>query len=183
MAMIGYARTSTVEQLAGLENQIEILKHKGADKIFKEQVSAVSENRLKFNEMLAYVREGDCIVVTKLDRAFRSVKDMVNTVDTLEKKGVSIQVLDMNLDTSTPTGKLMLNLLASIGEFERSIMKERQLIGIAKAKLEKKYTGRRPSINVAEIKRLYDEENLTPTQVAKRMGIGRASVYRLLKQS
>ena len=183
MAMIGYARTSTVEQLAGLENQIEILKHKGADKIFKEQVSAVSENRLKFNEMLAYVREGDCIVVTKLDRAFRSVKDMVNTVDTLEKKGVSIQVLDMNLDTSTPTGKLMLNLLASIGEFERSIMKERQLIGIAKAKLEKKYTGRRPSINVAEIKRLQDEEYLTPTQVAKRMGIGRASVYRLLKQS
>ena len=182
MAIIGYARTSTVEQLAGLENQVKILESKNVCKIFQEQVSAVSKNRVEFNKMLDYTREGDSIIVTKLDRAFRSVKDMVNTVEELGQRGISLQVLDMNLDTSTPTGKLMLNLLASIGEFERSIMKERQLVGIAKAKKEMKYTGRKPSINVDEIKRLKRDECLNPTQIAKRIGIGRASVYRLLRR-
>lgn len=180
MAVIGYARTSTIEQVAGFEKQIEILNGAGANRIYKEQTSAVGK-RPQFDKMLDYVREGDTIIITKLDRGFRSVKDMCTTVDFLEEKGVKLQVLDMNLDTSTPTGRLMLNLLASIGEFERNIMKERQKVGIAKAKAEKKYTGRKQSIDVSEIKRLRNEEGLNPTQIAKKMGIGRASVYRLLK--
>ena len=142
---IGYARTSTTDQKAGLEAQLRDLKAAGCTKIFREELSSVAARRPQLDAALEWVREGDILIVTKLDRLARSVSDMVAITEALKKKGVALRILAMNLDTSTPTGKLMVNLLGSIAEFERELMLERQREGIAKAKAEGKYAGRQPT--------------------------------------
>ena len=116
---IGYARTSTVDQVAGFEAQIDALGKAGADKIFKEQVSAVAVARPELDAAMDFVREGDALVVTKLDRLARSVADLVQIIAKLDAKGVALKILDMGLDTSTPAGKLMLNVFGAVAQFER----------------------------------------------------------------
>lgn len=180
---IGYARTSTVDQCAGLEAQIRDLKAAGCERIFEEQVSSVDlRQRERLEEALSYVREGDTLVVTKLDRLARSMAHLMEVRQALEAKGVALSVLGLNLDTSTATGKLMINLLGSVAEFERSIMLERQREGIAKAKALGKYKGRAPTARAkaADVVAL-KAEGVSPTEIARRLGIGRASVYRILK--
>lgn len=130
--LIGYGRTSTLDQIAGLEAQHAELTAVGVDKIFSEQVSSVAE-RAQLDAAMNYVREGDVFVVTKIDRLARSVSGLVAIADELSAKGVSLRVLDPDIDTSTPMGKLLLNLLGSIAQFEREIMLQRQQEGIAKA--------------------------------------------------
>ncbi len=130
---VGYARTSTVEQIAGLEAQEKELKASGVEKLFSERISSVAK-REKLEAALDFCREGDVLVVTKLDRLARSMADLVAITTKLTTKGVDLQVLGMGLDTSTATGKLMLNIMGSVAEFERSIMLERQKEGIARAK-------------------------------------------------
>ena len=117
---IGYARTSTVEQIAGLEAQECELRETGVEKVFSERVSSVAK-REQLEAALDFCRNGDVLVVTKLDRLARSMTDLVAITSKLKAKGVELQVLAMNLDTSTPTGKLMLNLMGSFAEFEREI--------------------------------------------------------------
>ena len=153
---IGYARTSTIDQKAGLEAQLRDLKAAGCKKVFQEELSSVAARRPQLDAALEWVREGDILIVTKLDRLARSVADMVAITEALRKKGVGLRILAMNLDTSTPTGKLMVNLLGSIAEFERELMLERQREGIAKAKAEGKYAGRQPTARrkAAEVLRL-----------------------------
>ncbi|MEQ1672298.1 MAG: recombinase family protein, partial [Hyphomicrobium sp.] len=119
--VIGYARTSTVEQAAGFEAQVRELEAVGATKIFKEQVSSVS-HRAQLDALIDFVREGDTVIVTKLDRLARSMRDLLEIVAQIEKKGAGLRILAMNLDTTTATGKLMLNVLGSVAEFERSMM-------------------------------------------------------------
>jgi DNA invertase Pin-like site-specific DNA recombinase len=138
---IGYARTSTVEQIAGLEAQDCELRAAGVEKVFSERVSSVAK-REQLEAALDFCRKGDVLVVTKLDRLARSMTDLVAITSKLKAKGVELQVLAMALDTSTPTGKLMLNLMGSFAEFEREIMLERQREGVARAKAEGKYRGR-----------------------------------------
>src|SRR5262249_46168919 len=133
--LIGYARTSTVEQLAGLEAQLKRLRDVGCKKVFQERISSVAK-RDQLAAALDYAREGDVLVVTKLDRLARSVADLVDIGQRIEGKGASLRILDMDLDTKTPTGRLMLNLIGSIAQFERELMLERQREGIAKAKSE-----------------------------------------------
>ncbi|MGO7484629.1 recombinase family protein [Rhizobium ruizarguesonis] len=180
--MIGYARTSTTDQKAGLDAQLRDLQAAGCTKIFKEQLSSVANNRPELERALEFVREGDVLVVTKLDRLARSVADLVAITAALKEKGVELRILTMNLDTATPTGKLMLNLLGSIAEFERELMLERQREGIAKAKAEGKYKGRAPTARAKseEVKRL-KAEGLTADAIAEKLGIGRASVFRILR--
>jgi DNA invertase Pin-like site-specific DNA recombinase len=179
--IIGYARTSTVEQVAGLEAQIEQLRRTGVEKVFREQISSVDATRPELAAALDYAREGDTLVVTKLDRLARSVADLLAIVHRLEAKGVSLRILDMGIDTSTPTGKLMLTLLGAIAEWERSVMLERQRHGIAKAKAEGKYRGRVPTAKrKAEEVRTLAAAGTKPAEIAVRTGISRASVYRLL---
>jgi DNA invertase Pin-like site-specific DNA recombinase len=132
---IGYARTSTVEQIAGLEGQEWELREAGVEKVFSERVSSVAK-RAQLEAALEFCRKGDVLVVTKLDRLARSMTDLVGITATLKAKGVELQVMAMDLDTSTPTGKLMLNLMGSFAEFEREIMLERQREGVARAKAE-----------------------------------------------
>jgi DNA invertase Pin-like site-specific DNA recombinase len=137
--LVGYARTSTTDQKAGLEAQLRDLQAIGCHRVFSEEVSSVDTSRPQLEHALDYIREGDTFVVTKLDRLARSVADLVKIRDRLQRKGVGLRILQMGgeqVDTSTPTGSLLLNLLGSIAEFERELMLERQREGIAKAKSE-----------------------------------------------
>ena len=142
---IGYARTSTVEQKAGLEAQLRDLKAAGVKKIFSEQLSSVDSKRDQLEAAIDYCREGDVLVCTKLDRLARSVADVVKIEERLREKGAALQIMDPAMDTSTPAGRLTFNVLASIAQFEREIMLTRQREGIAKAKGEGKYKGRAPT--------------------------------------
>jgi len=121
---IGYAPSSTVDQQAGYEAQIRTLNAAGCDKIFAEQVSSVAQ-RVQLEAAIDYAREGDALVVTKLDRLARSVAHLVSIGERLDAKGVSLKVLEQSIDTSTPTGRLMFNMLGAIAQFERELMLER----------------------------------------------------------
>jgi DNA invertase Pin-like site-specific DNA recombinase len=179
--LIGYARTSTVTQGAGLEAQERDLKAIGVDRLFTEQVSSVA-TREQLEAAMDYCRDGDALVVTKLDRLARSIRDLCAIVDRLEAKGVSIRILSMNLDTATPTGKLMLNVLGSVAQFEREVMLERQREGIAKAKGEGKYKGREPTAmrQADQIKALV-AQGWTRPRIAEELEISLRSVYRAQK--
>src|SRR5215510_10351029 len=139
---IGYARSSTIDQEAGFQAQIKSLKEAGCEKVFAEQVSSLAE-RLQLDAALDYARQGDTLVITKLDRLARSVFHLVTIGERLEEKGVALKVLEQAIDTSSCTGRLMFNMLGAIAQFERELMLERQREGIAKAK--GKYKGRAPT--------------------------------------
>jgi DNA invertase Pin-like site-specific DNA recombinase len=184
--LIGYARTSTTDQQAGLDAQVRDLKAVGCRKVFSEQASAVSA-RAHLDAALDYCRDGDTLVVTKLDRLARSARHLSEVVDQLEAKGVTLRILNFGgdaVDTRGATGRLMLNMFAAMAQFEREMMLERQREGIAKAKAEGKYKGRKPTARVkaAEAVHLFNEGKKV-SQIAKQLGIGRGSVYRALAAS
>ena len=183
--LIGYARTSTLDQKAGLEAQTRDLKAAACERIFEEQVSSVDVvKREALAQAIAFARQGDTLVVTKLDRLARSVAHLVDVMGQLEAKGVALRILAMNIDTATPTGKLMLAILGGVAEFEREIMLERQREGIAKAKADGKYKGRAPTARAKaeDVMRMHGE-GVGGTEIAKRLGIGRASVYRIIGEA
>ena len=177
---VGYARTSTSDQTAGLAAQERDLKAAGAEQIFSEQVSSAAK-RVKLAECLAFLRESDVLTVTKPDRLARSTAELLSIEADLTRRGVGLVVLSMGgekLDTRKPTSKLMLTILAGVATWEREIMLERQREGIAKAKAAGKYKGRPVSIDAAQVKQL--RATLGPAAIAKRLGIARSSVYRTL---
>lgn len=183
-ALVGYARTSTTDQKAGLEAQLRDLKAAGCTKVFHEEISSIAATRPQLNAALEYVREGDVLVVTKLDRLARSVADLVSIQAGLTAKGVDLRILSMNLDTSTAMGKLMVNVLGSIAEFERELMLERQREGIAKAKAEGKYAGRQPTARrkAAEVMRMR-AEGKSARDIQDALGISKASVFRIIAEA
>ena len=179
-------RASTAEQEAGLAAQERDLRAAGCSKVFAERVSSVGE-RARLDAALDYLREGDALVVTRPDRLARSVADLLGIVGRLDAKRVALRILSMGgdaLDTGTPTGRMMLTVLGAVAEFERTLVLERQREGIAKAKAEGRYKGRKPTARAKaeEVRRLHARE-VRPTEIAKRLGIGRAAVYRALKES
>nr|CAD6597706.1 recombinase family protein [Rhizobium sp. TCK] len=183
-AIVGYARTSTTDQKAGLEGQLRDLKAAGCTKIFQEEVSSVAAKRSELERALEYVREGDVLLVTKPDRLARSTLDLLQIAQDLEQRGVTLRVLSLDLNTSTPTGKLMLTVLGGIAAFERDLMLERQREGIAKAKAEGKYKGRaRTARSKAEDVIRLRNEGKSPMDIVKTIGISRASVFRILKEA
>src|SRR3954453_4791818 len=178
--MIGYARTSTTDQAAGLAAQERDLRAAGAEKIFSEMVSSVA-HRAVLDQCLGFLREGDVLVVSKPDRLARSTAELLTIEADLTKRRIGLLVLSMGgerLDTRNPTSKLMLTILAGVATWEREIMLERQREGIAKAKAEGKYKGRPVSIDATVIKRL--AETMRPTAIARQLGIARSSVYRVM---
>lgn len=180
MAIIGYARVSTEGQ--ELTAQLEQLTAAGVDKVFQEKVSGVRQDRPQLAAMLEHVREGDTVVICKLDRIARSTKHLLEIVEALEKKQVSFKVLNINLDTSTPTGKLMLSMLAAIGQFEREMMLERQREGIRIAKEQGAYKGRKATARALSGQVLdLLAQGKTKQAVAEELKIGIASVYRIAK--
>lgn len=181
MAVVGYGRVSSTGQ--SLEVQREQLLAAGCEELFEEKRSGTTtEGREQLEAALRFVRRGDVFVVTRLDRLARSLVDLRKIVDDLTDRQIGFRCLQQHIDTTTSEGRLMLNILASFAEFETDIRKERQADGIAKAKAEGRYRGRPPSINFAEIERL-KSEGLGPAAIAKSLGIGRASVYRLSRAS
>lgn len=182
--IVGYARTSTTDQKAGLEAQLRDLHAAGCAKLFHEELSAVATRRPELDRALDYVREGDTMIVTKPDRLARSTADLLSLAQRLEAKGVTLRILSMDVDTSTPTGRLMLTMLGGIAAFERDLMLERQREGIAKAKADGKYKGRKATARAKadDVIRLKGE-GLTGDAIAAQLGIGRASVFRILRDA
>jgi DNA invertase Pin-like site-specific DNA recombinase len=188
----GYARTSTLEQQHGYVDQIAQLEKAGCDKVYSEQVSATNmPARKEWAAMMAGLKAGDIVTITKIDRAARSISDMVDITKALKDIGASIRILDMNIDTNTPTGALMLGIFSSVAEFERGVMLQRQRIGInaAKAKdktlplAERTYRGAKPTARAKadSVLDLLASGKRTKEEVAKELGIGIASVYRIVK--
>ena len=180
MAIIGYARASTEDQK--LDAQIEQLKDAQCTRIYQEKVSGVKVDRPELAAMLDYVREGDTVVVTKLDRIARSTKHLLEITDLLKEKKVVFKVLNINFDTSTPTGKLMQTMLAAVAEFEREMMLERQAEGIRIAKAKGKFKGRKPTAREKGDEVLkFLADGMTKEAVAEKVGVSVSSVYRIAK--
>src|SRR5271170_2657345 len=185
--LVGYARTSTAEQEAGLHAQVRDLQAAGCTKIFQEQVSSIAQ-RTHLERALDYVRAGDTLVVTKVDRLARSTVglwEIVKRLEAVEDGGTGLRVLNLGgetVDTKSATGKLILTIFAGFAQFEREMMLERQREGIAKAKGEGRYLGRRPSarLKADEARKLY-LGGWTVTRIAKELNIGRGSVYRAIE--
>jgi DNA invertase Pin-like site-specific DNA recombinase len=174
----GYARVSSSGQ--DLTIQVEALTNAGCETIRQEKVSGTSvQGRDELNTLLDFLRKGDELVVTRVDRLARSIRDLQNIVYDLDKKGVVLSATEQPIQTNTSAGKCFLDMLGVFGEFETNLRKERQMEGIAKAKEKGVYKGRKPSVDADKVKELRDS-GLGASAIAKEMGIGRASVYRAL---
>ncbi len=184
--MIGYARTSTTEQSAGVQAQERDLRAAGAEKIFSEQVSSVAQSP-QLLACLDFVREGDVLIVAKPDRLARSTRDLPDIESDLSKRKIDLVILSMGgqrLDTRNPTSKLMLTTLSGLAEWEREIMLERQREGIAKAKAEGTYRGRKPTVaaRLSAIRHMH-AAGTKPAHIARQLSVARSSVYRLLPRA
>jgi DNA invertase Pin-like site-specific DNA recombinase len=179
---VGYARTNTRDQVAGFEAQLRELQDAGCGRIFREQVSPTTQ-RPQLEAALDFVREGDTLVVTKLDRLARSIQHLMEIIGVLQRKKVALCVLTGGeaMDTSTATGRLMLQVIGAIAEFVRSMMLERQRDGIAAAKAAGKYKGRNPTARAQADKiRELAAQGVSKVEIARRLGMHRATVYRAL---
>lgn len=177
--LVGYGRVSSEGQ--SLDIQHEALAEAGCEKVFAEKMSGRSaSDRIELMNALDFVRDGDTLIVTRLDRLARSVGDLHQIIEKLAAKNVAFRCLNQSgVDTDTSTGKLMIGILGAVASFENDIRRERQLEGIQRAKAAGKYKGRPVTINPQEIKAL-KEQGLGASQIAREMNIGRASVYRAL---
>ena len=175
---IGYARVSSTGQNEAA--QVDILTRNGAEDMFIDKASGTSrDGRPKLAEAIRFARKGDALVVTRLDRLARSLGDLHSIAKDLEAKGVDLIATEQNIDTTTPTGRLMFNMLAAIAEFETDLRKERQLEGIAKAKAEGRYRGRPATVDAEAIRAALAGGD-KPMAIAKRFNVARSTVYRVM---
>lgn len=180
---VGYARVSSFGQK--LDVQLDKLKHEGCDKVFSEKLSGKkADNRPELMRCLDYVREGDVLFVTKLDRLARSVIDLHRISQQLEANGVGLKVIDQPIDTTTPTGRLTFSLLGAVAEFENDLRKERQLEGITKAKEQGVKFGPKQRLTDEQVEQLkaalLADPERSKASIAKEFGIARSSVYRYI---
>jgi DNA invertase Pin-like site-specific DNA recombinase len=178
---IGYCRVSTTEQ--NMTAQMELLHKAGCQEIFKEKLSGSNMDRPELRKLLDYIRKGDIVTVTKLDRFARSTKDLLRIAEEIKKKGADFEVLNINLDTKSPTGQLMLTMLAAIAEFEKGIMLERQREGIDIAKEDGKYKGRKPieETKLQQVQKLV-EGGISVSKAVSEVGIGRRTYYKAIEK-
>jgi len=181
--LVGYARVSTVDQVAGLNAQVRELSATGCTRLFTERVSSVAQ-RDQLAAALDFVRESDTLVITRLDRLARSTADLLNIIATLEQKGVALRIMDFGgseVDTKSPSGRLVVTMFGAVAQFERELLLQRQKEGIAKAKTEGKYRGRAPTARrlAPEIRQMR-ASGAAPSAIATKLNISRSSVYRAL---
>jgi DNA invertase Pin-like site-specific DNA recombinase len=181
--LVGYARVSTLDQLAGFNDQVEQLRRLGVERMFQEQVSAVG-SRPELEAALDFVRDGDVLIVTRLDRLARSTKHFAEIHERLERKGVKLKVLDLGIDTGTVTGRMIAEIVIAVAGFERRLLLERQKVGIAAAKAEGRYKGRVPTARrrFHEVIELHGA-GVPPDEIATRLMISRSSVFRALREA
>jgi DNA invertase Pin-like site-specific DNA recombinase len=178
--IIGYLRPDTNEQ--NVKSQLDQLNAAGASKIFQEQPAGTKRDRPQLDKLMAAVQGGDTLVVTSMDRIARNTRHLLEIVESLNSAGASLKVIDQGIDTSTPHGEVLRMLLDAIADFERQILRESQSVGIARAKREGRYKGRKPTAmaKTDEVLALSDQ-GVTRQKIADQLGIGVASVYRILK--
>lgn len=185
MTKIGYARVSTEEQ--NLDLQLDALKHYGCQKIFTDKISGSQFERKGFDELLSYVREGDTIVIWRLDRLGRSLKDLIDIVNMFKIKGLNFKVLQGAIDTTTPEGTLFFHMTASFAEYERSIIRYRTKVGLEAARARGRFGERPKGLSKDTLNKslaaltLYNKQELTTKQIATQLGIGVTTLYRYLK--
>ena len=184
MSLVGYVRVSSLDQ--DTTTQMERVSGAGCERVFSEKQSGTStKGRSALTECLEYMREGDCLVITKIDRLARSARDLYNIVDGLADRGISLKVLDQGgIDTRTSEGKALLGMMAIFAEFETDIRKERQLEGIAAAKAKGSYTGRKATAQAkaAQVMQLVSE-GVTKPAIAEQLGMSVASVYNVINKA
>ena len=179
MASYGYARLSSLDQ--SLAIQRAALKAAGCDVICAEKASGTRrDGRTELQVLVDFLRPGDALVVTRIDRLARSLRDLQNIVHELKERGVALRATEQPINTGTAAGKAFLSMLGVFAEFETNLRKERQAEGIAAAKARGVYKGRKPKIDAVVVRKLRHSEKLGPSEIARRLGIGRASVYRVL---
>lgn len=177
-SFIGYARVSTEDQDCTIQETA--LRAAGCSTVRSEKKSGTSrDGRTELETVLSFLRPGDTLVVTRIDRLARSLLDLEGIVGELRAKGVNLKALEQPVDTSTPAGKAFLQMLGVFAEFETALRRERQMEGIAKAKAAGVYKGRKPSVPADEVKRLHGT-GMRPAEIARKLGVGRTSVYRAL---
>jgi len=179
---IGYARVSTAEQ--SLELQVQKLKQSGCTKIFQEKISGAKSHRKELETMLEFVREGDQVTITRLDRLARSIFDLQSILNRIEQHGASLTILNQDIDTSTSTGKLLFNMLGMVAEFERDLINERAQEGRLAAMQRGVKFGQPKKLDPAKIKEIGDlsQRGLTKNEISKIAGVSRSSVYNALRE-
>ncbi|SEJ75930.1 Site-specific DNA recombinase [Dyadobacter sp. SG02] len=183
--IFGYARVSTQDQ--NLNLQIDDLKKSGCERIFREKVSSVKE-RPELNKLLDMAREGDTIIVWKLDRLGRSLKDLIHLINEFQQRQIGFQSLNDAIDTTTAQGRLFFNIFASLAEFERDLIRERTKAGLSAARARGRMGGKPKGLSTAAMskahaaKALYDKRDKTGEEIGKVLGISRATVYRYIKE-
>lgn len=181
MALVGYARVSTRDQ--HLDAQIDALREAGCERIFPDKASGKLARRPQLDKALDYLREGDTLVITKLDRLGRSLRHLLDLADKLNKRGIDLRVLHQGIDTSTPGGRLFFHILGAIAEFERELLSERTLDGLEAARARGRNGGRRTVMTEDKIRvarEMYDSKRYTVEAIAKTLGVSRGTVYRHL---
>lgn len=183
MANIAYIRVSTIEQKE--DRQFKALEKYNIDRFFHEKVSGKNRDRVELNKMIEYVRDGDIVYIESLSRLGRSTKDLIMIVEELNNKNVQLISLKENIDTTTPTGKLTFNIFASLAEFERATIKERQKEGIAVAKLKGRHLGRPKLIYPDIFNEVYTQwknKDITAVKAYTILNLKKTSFYKLVKQ-
>ena len=178
---IGYARVSTADQ--HLRMQEDALKNAGCEEIYSDVISGVKSQRPGLDKALSYAREGDTIIVWKLDRLGRSIQHLIHTITTLIEKKIAFKSLQENIDTSTSGGKLIFHIFSALAEFERDLIQERTQAGLKAARVRGKMGGRPPLLDTRQINRMiemYDEQKNTVAEICKIYNISRPSFYNYL---
>lgn len=181
---IGYARVSTQDQ--NLDLQLDALKAAGCEEVFQEKLTGKSKDRLELNNCLRTLRKGDVLIIWKLDRLARSLKDLVEIIHGLEEKGIGFRSITESIDTTSAGGKLIFHIFGALAEFEHNLIRERTIAGLVAARARGRKGGRTPSLSAADIKKaaaMLKDPNITKTEVAAHFKVSRVTLNKSLEKA